>query len=132
MLMYHSRREVLMVSAPVTRYPDKAPTLGEWETHPQSHPKFRTPSGRFGNAVNWGLHMAAEMPAEMAAMIDAGWAAGQQQDLIEWFMKVQHSFIHPGAPPMRFEVEVERINDEEPSPGQVIEGLFGTDPDQPS
>lgn len=123
MLMYHTRREALLISAPVTRHPDKPPTLGDWETHEQSHPKFRQPGGRFGDAIRMGLHGSAEMPPEMAELIDEGWALGEQQDMIDRFIKVHHSMTRPGtAPPT---VELEPIVDD-PPPGQVIEGLFGT------
>jgi hypothetical protein len=83
-----------LVSAPVTRYPDKPPTLGEWETSPQPDKV----GGRFGDAVNAGLRIAKEMPPEMAEIVDEGWKDGTSADLIQRFVNVARTFIGPVEP----------------------------------
>ncbi len=70
-------------SAPIARYPDKNPTLGEWSSFPSD-----VLSGRFGTAMRRGLQCAKEMPEEMVEMVEEGWEAGRQQELVARFEKV--------------------------------------------
>jgi hypothetical protein len=119
-LVHSTRAGSRMTHALLTRYPDKPPTLGEWETGELS----KLEAGRFDRAAALGLRFVREMPPEMIDIIEEGWADGQQEDLITRFMKVQRDIT---GRPSTASVTVEPIV-EEPEPGQVIEGLFGTQP----
>ena len=114
-----------MTHAVLTRYPDKPPTLSEWETGEWS----QLDSGRFGRATGLGLQFVRNMPPELIDIIEEGWAAGEQEDLIARFMKVQHDLTGRPAPAgvtVEDAVRDRAQNGEESTPGQVIEGLFGT------
>jgi hypothetical protein len=89
-----------IVSAPITRYPDKPPTLGEWDGLPfEPGRERRNPAfgGRFGDAMHLGLDFAKSMPQELIEIIDDGWKEGQQDDLMRRFMNVYGSIR--GVPP---------------------------------
>jgi hypothetical protein len=121
MLMHSTGEGTAMIHANVTRYPDKPPTLGDWEGGELAE----RASGRFGKAVSLGLRFVREMPTDLIEIIDDGWQAGEQQDLIARFMKVQHNLTGRPAPTIAT-IAVQEMHDDEPTPGQVIEGLFGT------
>jgi hypothetical protein len=91
-LMHCTREQITLWSAPMIRYPDRPPTMGAWETigEPLKPEDVR---GRFGAAINRGLAMVPLMPPAMVAMINEGWAAGEQQELIQSFMNVQHDVM---------------------------------------
>jgi hypothetical protein len=80
-----------MIHAPITRYPDKPPTLGEWVDEDYADRL----GGRFGDAINLGLKIAKEMPPEMAEIVDEGWEDGTSSDLVERFVKVARQFTGP-------------------------------------
>lgn len=75
-----------MSHAVLTRYPDKPPTMGEWEGIDE--PMSAKIGGRFGDAIHMGMDLATQMPPEMIEILDAGWKQGEQNDLIERFHKV--------------------------------------------
>jgi hypothetical protein len=84
-IMHHKVDGGAVISqAILTRYPDRIPTLGEWRTTDQGDAKIG--GGRFGEAINAGLEMARGMPQEMADIIEAGWAAGEQEELLQSFL----------------------------------------------
>jgi hypothetical protein len=81
-----------IVHAELTRYPDKPPTLGDWnDQRLEVGPKV---GGRFGDAMNLGLQIAREMPPELVEIIEDGWKIGPEavQDLIERFVNVATGF----------------------------------------
>jgi hypothetical protein len=91
-----------MVHAPLTRYPDKPPTLGDWiDSRLEVGPKV---GGRFGEAMALGLEIVREMPPELVEIIEEGWEIGPEavQNLIERFVNVAEGFNRdltgPGGP----------------------------------
>jgi hypothetical protein len=81
-----------MIFAPVTRYPDRPPTLGEWtEMISEVGPGM---SGRFGEAMALGLQIVREMPPDMAQIIGEGWKIGPEavQNLVERFVGVARNY----------------------------------------
>jgi hypothetical protein len=79
-----------MSHAVVTRYPDKPPTLGEWQGRTETMQSKI--GGRFGDAIHLGMKIATDMPPEMIEILDAGWRDGEQTDLISRFHKVMTGF----------------------------------------
>ena len=80
----------ILTSAPVTRYPDRPPTLGEWDSKPlgiKDGDNARA-GGRFGDAMHLGIDFANNMPPELIDIIEEGWRDGTQDDLIGRFLKV--------------------------------------------
>jgi hypothetical protein len=96
-LMCAGRDRQMLVYAPITRYPDKPPTLGDW-INDQDDPDLGSGpakiGGRFGDAMNLGLQIAREMPPEMVEIIEEGWETSPEavQDLIERFVNVSTGF----------------------------------------
>jgi hypothetical protein len=105
-----------MVFAPLTRYPDKPPTLGEWVNEGQPDRM----GGRFGDAINLGLRISREMPPEMVEIIDQGWAAGTAENLMERFVNVARNFT---GPPATRAAHVHILADP-PNPAQVAAKLW--------
>jgi hypothetical protein len=73
-----------MSSAKLTRHPDRAPDLAEWETVL----RHLEVDGRFGNAMHLGMHLSDGMPADLVEIIDEGWRQGRGEDLIRRFHRV--------------------------------------------
>jgi hypothetical protein len=93
-LMCADGERAVMVSAPLARYPDKPPTLGEWTEWPQPEAM----RGRFGNAIQLGLEIAREMPLELREIVQEGWKEGISGNLIEQFVKVARTFSRTPTP----------------------------------
>jgi 2,4-dienoyl-CoA reductase-like NADH-dependent reductase (Old Yellow Enzyme family) len=76
-----------MISAQLTRHPDKTPDLGDWDDTGDEIEKL---GGRFGDAIHWGLEMAEKMPPEMAEIIESAWESDPDdiRDLIQRFVNV--------------------------------------------
>lgn len=74
----------LMVRGDLTRYPDKPPTMSEWE---ECYSNVRL-GGRFGDAIHMGFDLCSGMPEELVSIIDAAWAKGDQEDLMKRFRTI--------------------------------------------
>lgn len=83
-----------MIYAPITRYPDKPPTMGEWIDEAGDAGRM---GGRFGKSINLGLKMSREMPSEMAEIVDEGWREGAADQLIERFIAVARNSFGPAG-----------------------------------
>jgi hypothetical protein len=92
MYMTSEKKRESMSSAVITRYPDKPPELGEWETNMADDDEF-TIGGRFGDAIHMGFNFVVGMPPPLIEILDEGWAAGEQKQLIERFHKVFRGFL---------------------------------------
>lgn len=85
-IMHQTKHTMSMSQAVLTRYPDRLPDVGEWET-------FTTPDtkvgGRFGEAINHGFLMVESMPPGMVALIEEAWENGRQQQLMQSLLSAQ-------------------------------------------
>lgn len=83
-LMYVDGNKSRLISAPIMRYSDKPPTLGNW-----IEDGTEELGGRFGNAISIGLRMVREMPEGMAECIDEELRNGHTiESLIQRFVNV--------------------------------------------
>jgi hypothetical protein len=92
--------------AKLARRVNRAPDIGEWEdaaagigqlSQRDASPQF---GGRFANAIHLAFDFIGKMPTELIGIIDEAWAAGEQADLIERFIKVHTAAIKSGQWPM--------------------------------
>ena len=74
-----------MHQAELIRHPDRPPDIGEWESIGAAKV-----GGRFGDAMHLGLDFVRDMPEAMTEIIEEGWENGEQEDLIQRFVKVTY------------------------------------------
>jgi len=92
MHMTGDKKHESMSSAVITRYPDKPPELGEWDTNLSDDDEFQI-GGRFGDAIHMGFTFVNGMPPPLVEILDEGWALGEQEQLIKRFHRVFHGFL---------------------------------------
>jgi hypothetical protein len=84
-VLHADQRSCSMGEAELTRYPHRPPDLGEWNVWSDEGMKM---GGRFGEAMGHGLQMVQESPPAMVEIIENAWLDGQEQDLMQRFLKV--------------------------------------------
>jgi hypothetical protein len=96
MYMTDGSKPETMAHAVITRHKDKPPKLGPWTNNLAGLDADDKPvsiGGRFGDAVHMGFNFVAGMPPQLVELIDAGWAANEQEDLIKRFHNVFTQFV---------------------------------------
>jgi hypothetical protein len=95
MYMTAGEKTESITSAVIIRHPDKPPELGPWDTTiagKGDDDSFKI-GGRFGDAIHMGFNFVEGMPPPLIEILDEGWAAGEQEQLIERFHKVFTGFL---------------------------------------